>query len=128
MNRNENQATNAVSSTPLLGCPSCGKEAKVCQWGDTKDPNATWIECECVMMTDTQHAEDPQEAIELAIKVWNGNRPTDLTLIANRVRILAIDCKSRDTFSCEFGNEFAPKVKDYLRECFLMPNDRDETR
>ena len=45
----------------------------------------------------------------------------DFTLIANRIRILAIDCKSTDTLSCEFGNEFAPKVEEYLRECF-SPN------
>ena len=41
-----------------------------------------------------------------------------LTLMANRIRILAFSCKSREVFSCEFGNEFAPKVEDYLRECF----------
>ena len=42
----------------------------------------------------------------------------DYTLIANKIRILALGCKSKDSFSCEFGNEFAPKVEDYLRECF----------
>lgn len=43
---------------------------------------------------------------------------TDFTLIANRIRILAIGCKDRDTLSCGFGNEFAPKVENYLRELF----------
>ena len=43
---------------------------------------------------------------------------TDFTLIANKIRILAIDCKDRDTLSCAFGNEFAPKVEKYLRELF----------
>jgi hypothetical protein len=47
----------------------------------------------------------------------------DYTLIANRIRILALHCKNRDTLSCEFGNEFAPKVEDYLRECFEDDED-----
>jgi hypothetical protein len=49
----------------------------------------------------------------------------DFTLIANRIRILALGCKNNDALSCEFGNEFAPKVEDYLRECFAV-NDKHE--
>ena len=55
-------------------CPSCGGEAHICQWKDTKNPNATWIECDCGMMTDSYHHKDPQEATKMAIAVWDGNR------------------------------------------------------
>ena len=41
-----------------------------------------------------------------------------LTLISNRIRIIALGCKNKDAFSCDFGNEFAPKVREYLVECF----------
>ena len=47
---------------------------------------------------------------------------SEFTVIANRIRILTIGCKNRDVLSCEFGNEFAPKVEAYLRECFDKPN------
>lgn len=40
----------------------------------------------------------------------------DIRVIANQIRILAIGCKSSDAMSCEFGNEFTPKVEEYLRE------------
>ena len=40
------------------------------------------------------------------------------TLIANRIRILTFGCKNQDPLSSEFGNEFAPKVEEYLREAF----------
>jgi hypothetical protein len=52
----------------------------------------------------------------------NGRKETPsvdkLTLISNRIRIIAIGCKNTDVFSCEFGNEFAPRVREYLVECF----------
>jgi hypothetical protein len=41
-----------------------------------------------------------------------------LTLISNRIRIIATGCKNNDVLSCEFGNEFAPRVREYLAECF----------
>ena len=47
---------------------------------------------------------------------------SEFTVIANRIRILAIGCKNRDALSCEFGNEFTPRVEAYLRECFDKPN------
>jgi len=41
----------------------------------------------------------------------------DVVEMARIIRILAMGCKDKDVFSCAFGNEFAPKVEDYLREC-----------
>ena len=37
--------------------------------------------------------------------------------MANRIRIMAFMCESKDVMSCEFGNEFATKVEKYLLEC-----------
>jgi hypothetical protein len=58
----------------LMDCPCCGTTPNICQWKDTITPNATWIECECGIMTDSTHHEDSNEAKNLAIKIWNGNR------------------------------------------------------
>lgn len=49
-----------------------------------------------------------------------------LTIIANRIRIITIGCKNRDTLSCEFGNEFAPRVREYLSEQFGEEEDTPE--
>ena len=49
----------------------CGRMPKVCQWTDTKRPNATWIECECGMVTKSFYSKDPQTAKDNAIKTWN---------------------------------------------------------
>lgn len=66
-------------------------------------------------MTYTPNVEKARRELDaLAEK----SEAIDFTIIANNIRILAIDCKSRDTLSCEFGNEFAPKVEAYLRKCF----------
>ena len=45
-------------------------------------------------------------------------QPGDYERIANFIRRIAIGCKNHDATSCEFGNEFAPAVEKYLRECF----------
>ena len=58
---------------PLI-CGSCERKPAICQWTDTVNPNATWIECECGMMTDTVYHEDPDMAKDLAIDIWNGSR------------------------------------------------------
>ena len=50
----------------------CGRRPEMIQWGDTVNPNATWVECECGMMTDTMHDEDAEEAKRLAAVIWNG--------------------------------------------------------
>ena len=39
-------------------------------------------------------------------------------LISNHIRMIALGCKNRDTFTAEFGNEFSAKVEKYLIECF----------
>lgn len=49
----------------------CGREPKVCQWTDTKPANATWIECECGMMTRSFHGKDANGVKDKAIKMWN---------------------------------------------------------
>jgi hypothetical protein len=54
----------------------CGKEARVCQWTDTLQPNATWIECECGMITRSFHHKDPLVAKQKAIKMWNAKAKT----------------------------------------------------
>lgn len=41
-------------------------------------------------------------------------------LAANRIRIMTFGCESKDVMSCEFGNEFAPRVEEYLREVFVL--------
>jgi hypothetical protein len=40
-----------------------------------------------------------------------------LTIISNKIRNIATGCKNRDPWSCEFGDEFVPKVREYLEEC-----------
>ena len=35
--------------------------------------------------------------------------------IADRIRIIALGCS---VLNCQLGNEFAPRVESYLRECF----------
>jgi len=58
--------------TEVLPCPCCGSEARICQWRDTLDPMATWVECtECGIATDTFHHEDREEATAMAAAVWN---------------------------------------------------------
>lgn len=49
----------------------CGKEPKMAQWEDTKKPNATWIECECGMITLSFYSKDPELAKKKAVKMWN---------------------------------------------------------
>ena len=49
----------------------CGLEPKVCQWTDTKKPNATWIECSCGMLTKSFYSKDPELSKTKAIKAWN---------------------------------------------------------
>ena len=46
-------------------------------------------------------------------------------LVADIIRIITFDCKSKDVMSCEFGNEFAPRVEEYLREVFV-PREKPE--
>ncbi len=56
----------------LLPCPCCGGLALLCQWLDTLNPNAAWVECTiCELMTDSVHHEDPIEAKRLAAAIWN---------------------------------------------------------
>jgi len=40
------------------------------------------------------------------------------TRISNRIRMITLWCKNTNTLTADFGNEFAPKVKEYLDECF----------
>jgi len=42
---------------------------------------------------------------------------TDVVEMSRIIRILAMGCEDKDVLSCAFGNEFAPKVEEYLREC-----------
>lgn len=63
----------------VLPCPCCGGKARLCQWRDTVNPNATWVECvseACGVMTDSQHAETPEEAARLAIAIWSRRTET----------------------------------------------------
>ena len=36
--------------------------------------------------------------------------------MANRIRIMAFMCESKDVMSCEFGNEFGRRVQEFLEE------------
>lgn len=66
----------------LKPCPMCGDEASFCQWRDTMEPNATWVECpSCGIMTDTFYDPSPDEAKRKAATVWNTRAP-DATLFA----------------------------------------------
>ena len=49
----------------------------------------------------------------------------DVEEMSRIIRIMAMGCKDKDVFSCAFGNEFAPKVEEYLREC-LGANDHHQ--
>ena len=48
------------------------------------------------------------------------------TLAANIIRIMTLGCKSKDVMSCEFGNEFAPRVEEYLREVFVLKDQEQK--
>ena len=43
--------------------------------------------------------------------------------MAHRIRMLALSCKNRHTQTCEFGNEFADRVEEYLQKCFDEKED-----
>lgn len=62
---------NTTREPKLLPCPCCGSEAAIRQWRDTENPNATWVECQCGLMTDSVHNEDSREAANLAAAIWN---------------------------------------------------------
>ena len=49
-----------------------------------------------------------------------GSVPMVAHLMANRIRIMAFQCKSKDVMSCEFGNEFGRKVEEFLE--YELPN------
>ena len=48
------------------------------------------------------------------------------TEIANRIRIMTFGCKNKDIMSCEFGNEFAPRVEALLREEFVVKKQKEQ--
>lgn len=48
----------------------------------------------------------------------NKIKQPDFVEMSRRIRIFALHCKNKDACSCEFGNEFAPMVEGYLRECW----------
>lgn len=61
-----------MTDANLLPCPFCGGKAHFCQWIDTLDPNATWIECEqCHVATDTVHHDMPERAKQIVAATWN---------------------------------------------------------
>lgn len=41
----------------------------------------------------------------------------DFHEISSTIRKMAFSCESADVFSCAFGNEFADRVEEYLKEC-----------
>jgi hypothetical protein len=55
----------------LKPCAHCGKRPILVQWRDTLNPNATWIECKCGIMTDSYHHKEPLKAFLRVKKVWN---------------------------------------------------------
>ena len=42
----------------------------------------------------------------------------DYRSISTQIRLIALRCKNTRTYTCEFGNEFAEKVEEYLRSVF----------
>jgi len=40
----------------------------------------------------------------------------ELVDLATEIRMLTFNCKSKDVFSCEFGNEFGSRVEALLAE------------
>lgn len=69
------------SETLLLPCPFCGSEAKLTQWKDTLDPNASWVKCtnsDCMVMTESYHDVDSENAKNKAIAAWNRRRNNTL--------------------------------------------------
>lgn len=71
MSKQHHQTTGEVV---LIPCPCCEAEAKYCQWRDTLEPNATWVECtneECGLTTDDVHHKDPEEAKRIVARRWN---------------------------------------------------------
>ena len=92
----------------LLPCPMCGDEARVCQWKDTVEPNATWIECpNCSVMTDTFYDPSPDEAIRNAASVWNRRVPLSAdALTAEREKVAALE-KENAKFRTMLGGSTA---------------------
>ena len=68
--------------------------------------------CECKIKTDTAWS------CAYFIKGDGVSGAPDFVEMSRRIRMFALLCKNKDAFSCEFGNEFAPKVEEYLRECW----------
>jgi len=71
-----------MTDIDLLPCPFCGGQPRLAQWLDTLNPNATWIECECGIMTESVYHEDPEQAKRLAAAVWN-RRMIDKAAVIN---------------------------------------------
>jgi len=83
-------------------CPDCGQTQCICHEIENKPTN--YIGCLNADYDDAYMA---------------AHKPhIDYERIANCIRRMAIGCKNHATTSCGFGNEFAPKVEKYLRECF----------
>ena len=60
-----------MTDIDLLPCPFCGGQPRLAQWLDTLNPNASWVECECGIMTESVYHEDAEQAKRLAAAVWN---------------------------------------------------------
>ena len=43
---------------------------------------------------------------------------TSFQEIAMHIRMMSRFCRSGDVMTCEFGNDFTPRVEEYLRDCF----------
>ena len=78
----------------LLDCPFCGGKAAICQWRDTENPNATWVECtNCGVCQESKHDEDADFVKGIAAMLWNTRVP-DTELIEAAENLLKLSACS----------------------------------
>lgn len=103
----------------------CGAEPKLCQWTDTKKPgrNATWIECECGMITKSHYSKDPETAKNKAIKAWN--KTTRRRKIKEGLRSCE-KCGSSDVKIHKFDNGWSKSCMIMCEHCGLCTDEMDK--
>ena len=91
---------------------------KVCNCGEPLSASGQCQDCEKKYGTsDEQSGVLPRKGPRAG--------SADYRAIATQIRLIALRCKNTNTYTCDFGNEFAEKVEEYLRECF-PPNKQHD--
>lgn len=127
----------------MLNCPNpnCDSHPFLGQWRDTEKPNATWIVCDCGVMTIAFYDKDPVKAKIKAIKVWNSRHKKKRTFVnrTKKDRILSCGhCDGRkirkakyeytnfDTGQEELGHWFECEKCGIMTEAIIYKDTEDE--